>query len=499
MQQPEGLTVLPLTEVEKGLASLLLPLDKSGVVGSRPALGRAPVLPSTGRAHLVGMAGAGLRALAEALLGWGWQLSGSDLWPESLDRLADRGVRVCRGHAARHVPVEADLVIASDAVPSDNPELTEARRLGIPVVSYFQALGQLMADRQGVAIAGTHGKSTTTAMLAHLLVAAGRDPTVVCGASPLGQETGGRAGRSPLMVAEACEYRANFLHLRPRQAAILGIEPDHFDCYSTLESLHNAFARFAALLPDDGLLVARHECVATRQIAADLPCQVETFGWDDGATWSARELGERQAVYDFAIFRHQRPLGRVCLQVPGRHNVLNALAAAALAWSLGLGFEAIAAGLASFRGLHRRLEWRGEWRGATLLDDYAHHPTEIAATLATVRQWCPGRRVWCVFQPHQASRTAALLNELAASLQNTDKLVVADIYRAREPNPQPGEVTAADLAKKARAFGAGVEQVHSIEQIARRLETQLRAGDVLITLGAGDIPRIHQNLVQNGN
>ena len=193
-----------------------------------------------------------------------------------------------------------------------------------------------------------------------------------------------------------------------------------------------------------------------------------------------RELVERQAICDFAIFRHQRPLGRVCLQVPGRHNVLNALAAAAglVAWA---GLWGHRRGLGQFSRIAPAAGVAGEWRGVTLLDDYAHHPTEIAATLATVRQWRPGRRVWCVFQPHQASRTAALLNELAASLQNTDKLVVADIYRAREPKPQPGEGTAADLAEKARGLGADVEQVHSIEQIARRLETQLRAGDVLIT------------------
>ena len=299
------------------------------------------------------------------------------------------------------------------------------------------------------------------------------------------------------MLAEACEYRANFLHLRPRHAAILGIEPDHFDCYPTVARLRDAFTRFAALLPDDGLLVARHECEATRQVTAGLHCRIETFGFDAQAAWSARNVNGQQGRYDFEIVRHQQRLCRVCLQVPGRHNVLNALAAAALAWANGLGPEVIAAGLATFRGLHRRLEWRGEWHGASLLDDYAHHPTEIAATLAAVRETYPGRRVWCVFQPHQASRTAALLDELAASLQNADRLAVADIFRAREPEPRPGEVTAADLAERARWLGANVEREQTIEQITRRVATQLRAGDVLITMGAGDIGRIHQNLVEH--
>lgn len=472
MQHPEVLTLLPQTG-EKPLSGVLsLPM---------------------GRAHLIGIAGSGLRSLAEVLLGWGWELSGSDLATETLGQLATRGVRVYRGHAGEQVPPEADLVIASDAIGPENPELAEARRRGVPVLSYFQALGQLMAGRQGVAVAGTHGKSTTTAMLAHLLIAAGRDPTVICGAAPLGQENGGRPGRSSLMVVEACEYRANFLHLCPQQAAILGIEPDHFDCYPTLERLAEAFTRFAERIPQDGLLVARHECAVTRQVAAHACSRVETFGLDDRADWSARGLTEEAGKYGFALFRHQRRLDRVCLHVPGRHNVLNALAAAALAWDLGLTAAEIAAGLASFAGLHRRLETRGQWRGATWLDDYAHHPTEIAATLATVRQMHPGRQVWCVFQPHQASRTEHLLDELAVSLQNADKLVVADIFRAREPAPRPGEVTAADLAERARRLGSEVADVHAIPAIQACLEAQIRPGDVVITMGAGDIGRIYQN------
>lgn len=499
MQQPEVLTVLPPTGGKKVTTPLFPPHEGTcpGVV--RQPCGTENAFPATGRAHLVGIAGAGLRSLAEVLLGWGWQLNGSDLAPESLDHLAARGVRIHKAHAANQVPPDADLVIASDAIPPENPELAEARRLGIPVLSYFQALGRIMAGHQGVAIAGTHGKSTTTAMLAHLLVAAGLDPTVVCGAVPLGHQTGGRPGRSPLMLAEACEYRANFLHLGPRKAAILGIEPDHFDCYPTQERLLDAFTQFAALLPNDGLLVARHECRATRQVTGGLRCQVETFGWDPQATWSAQGLAEQHGRYRFEILHHQQSFCRVCLQVPGRHNVLNALAAAALAQAHGLASDAIATGLDSFRGVHRRLESRGEWRGVSLLDDYAHHPTAIAATLAAVREMYPGRRLWCVFQPHQASRTAALLDELAASLQNADKLAVAEIFRAREPARWPGEVTAADLAQQARRLGAEVEPVETLEQITHHLENQLRAGDVLITMGAGNIDKIHQNLPQPWN
>lgn len=470
-------------------------LSRREIAGDRPPC-----------AHLVGAAGSGMRSLADVLVQCGWRVQGSDGCSDEAALLAAAGVRWFHGHDARWISPEVDVLAYSDAVPTDNPERRRAAQLGIPERSYFQWLGRLSAAADTVAVAGTHGKSTTTAMTAHVLIEAGKDPAVCCGATPLGKASGGRAGwlASPfsgeagqgggrLLVVEACEYRANFLHLCPQQAAILGIEPDHFDCYPTLERLAEAFTRFAERIPQDGLLVARHECAVTRQVAAHACSRVETFGLDDRADWSARELTEEAGRYGFALYRHQRRLDRVCLHVPGRHNVLNALAAAALAWDLGLTAVEIVAGLASFAGLHRRLETRGQWRDATWLDDYAHHPTEIAATLATVRQMHPGRRVWCVFQPHQASRTEHLLDELAVSLQNADKLVVADIFRAREPSPRPGEVTAADLAERARRLGSAVADVHAIPAIQACLEAQIRPGDVVITMGAGDIGRIYQN------
>ena len=448
------------------------------------------------RAHLIGIAGAGLRSLAGVLLGWGWRLTGSDLAGDSVRSLRAAGVRVHQGHAAAHLPPQTDLVIYSDAVPRNNPERRRAAELGIPTASYFEILGRLMSGRRGLAVAGTHGKSTTTAMAAEILVGAGLDPTVVYGAAPLGQHGGGRAGEGELMLVEACEYRANFLHLRPEQAVILGIEPDHFDCYDSLERLKTAFARFAAALPEDGLMLARHACPATREVTAGLGCRVETFGFDPAADWSARDRRSERGKYGFGIFRKGRHLCDVRLEVPGRHQVLNALAAAGLGWENGVGAGQIAAGLARFRGLRRRLEVVGSWRGVVLVDDYAHHPTEVAATLETVRRMFPGRRLWCLFQPHQASRTERLLDELAASLQNAEKVVVAEIFRAREPLPRRGEVTAADLARQVRRFGSEVADVHADQPILELLRRDLRPGDVLITMGAGDIRKICDGLTE---
>ena len=495
------------------------------------------------RAHLVGIAGNGMRALADVLLGWGWTISGSDLDISPVERLASAGVTLFRGHSADNLPLDAELVVYSDAVPSDNPELHRAAERGLPTLSYFQMLGQLGHGRNLLAVAGTHGKSTVTAMTAHLLVRAGLDPTIVCGATPLGAASGGRAGLGERMLVEACEYRANFLHLHPRQAVILGIEPDHFDCYASLDELEAAFAHFAASLPADGLLLARHECPSTRRAAAQARCRVETFGLFPDADWSARDIKPRPLVApndgvevrsnvdvavelppqptqwggsstatptcvgaehgatdgrgfmgccQFEIFRCGRRFCAVQLQTPGRHNVINALAAAALASANGVLAEQIAAGLGEFPGLRRRMELLGQRRGVELLDDYAHHPTEVRAVLAAAREMFPGRRLWCVFQPHQASRTARLLDELAESLQNADKVLVAEIYRAREDHTSAVGVTSADLARQAAAGGVEVLPGRSDREIAETLETQLAPGDVLITLGAGDVAKFNE-------
>ena len=438
------------------------------------------------RAHLVGVAGSGMRALADVLKGWGWQLSGSDLGLDGMRNLAAEGVRLFSSHSAEYLPPETELVVFSDAVPEENPELRRAKELGIPAISYFQMLGRVSADAHVVAIAGTHGKSTTTAMAAHVLVEAGLDPTVFCGASPLGARSGGRAG-GRLMLVEACEYRANFLHLQPRYAAILGIEPDHFDCYRSLGQLEEAFRQFAESVPGDGWLLVRQDCASARRATTGLPCRTESFGLCEEADWSALRLTENEGRFSFEIRRSGRPLCEVRLQVPGRHNVLNALAAAAICWQNGATEGQIAAGLESFAGLHRRLERVGQWRGVTLIDDYAHHPTEVTAALAAVRGMFARSRLWCVFQPHQASRTRELLDEFAASLQNADRLLVTDIFRAREGDPLPGEVTATDLARRAAALGVEVIPGHSNEEIDRLLEAHLAPGDVLVTLGAGDV------------
>lgn len=401
-----------------------------------------------------------------------------------------------KGHAAANLPRDADVVIYSPAVDDHCIERLQAAALGIETLSYPQMLGRLMATSRGLAVSGTHGKSTTTAMAAEILVGAGLDPTVVAGGIPLERNLAGRAGRDDLLLVEACEYRESFLHLRPRGATVLGIEPDHFDYYASADELEAAFRRFVELVPREGFVIARASCPTTLRVTANLPCRVETFGLADedsagNCNWQAVELQQEQGRFSFALTYQGSRICRVALQVAGLHNVLNALAAGALAWNSGAGSEEICRGLEGFRGLKRRLETVASGRGIVLLDDYAHHPTEIRATLATVRLMYPDRRIWCIFQPHQVSRTRRLLDEFAQSLHNADAVLVADIFRSREGQAVPGEVTATDVVERVNAFGGrAAVGLHDMNSILEHLLVAVAPGDVVITLGAGDIRKV---------
>jgi UDP-N-acetylmuramate--alanine ligase len=436
-----------------------------------------------------------MRSLARVLHGKGWRLSGSDLMIGGDDPLAQAGIRCFSGHAADQVSADVECVIYSSAISAENPELRRATELGIPVRSYAEMLGLLIQRHHGLAVAGTHGKSTTTAMAAEILAAAGCDPTVVYGATQRDGCEGGRAGNGSLVLVEACEYRRNFLHLRPHDAAILNIEPDHFDCYDSLEALESAFAQFAALLPADGRLIVPCGDAVIERASNAAACRIETFGLDARSDWRAANVRGQRGRYGFDLVFHGREAGRVELSVLGRHNVLNALAAAALTVDCGVPAEKILIGLSKFCGLRRRLEPLGEAGGVFFWDDYAHHPSEISATLRTIREVAAEQRVCCLFQPHQALRTARLLDELALSLQNAERVLIADIFRAREGPPQTGEITAADLAARTRALGQDVPGLHAPVDIQQFLQTRLTPGDVLVVMGAGDIGRIGYGLL----
>ncbi len=337
-------------------------------------------------------------------------------------------------------------------------------------------------------------------MIGAVLLEAGADPVLAFGAEPLplccSNRAASRAGNGPLMVVEACEYRANFLQFHPQQAVLLAVEPDHFDCYPTADRLDHAFALFIRTIRPEGRLLVYDPCPRSRRLAGAAPCTVETFGFACRADWRATELDSRRGCYSFTVCHAGSRLCRIDLRVLGRHQVLNALAAAALAIRNGVLPERAATEISHWCGLHRRLEVVDCCGGVTWIDDYAHHPTEVSAGLAAVRERFPGQRLFCVYQPHQASRTARLLDETAASLQNADCVLVTDIFRAREPSPAPGEVSAADLAERTRSLGVQVPPIHSPSQCREFLVAQLLPGDVVVTVGAGNIRETGNELVR---
>mgnify|MGYP005833024579 CR=1 FL=1 len=442
--------------------------------------------------HLIGIGGAGLSAIAVVLLARGHRVTGSDLARTSATAsLEAAGARIFYGHAAGQAD-GADLVLISSAVRAENPELRAAVAAGIPVVKRAQLLGPLMAGRLGVAVAGTHGKTTTTAMIATTLWAAGRDPDFIVGGVIAGVERSARAGRGGVFVIEADEYDRMFLGLTPQIAVVTNVEWDHVDCYPTPADFQAAFAAFVDRLPPAGCLIAcaddRGACALARdRQQRGLPAV--TYGLAAEATWQARALrSNNQGGFDFEAWQGGRRAVEMSLRVPGRHNVLNALATLAASACLEVQPEIVAANLKDFVGVRRRFEVKGIECDIIVVDDYAHHPSEVQATLAAARQRYPERIVWALFQPHTFSRTRALLDQFAGCFADADHVLITDIYAAREDTA--AAVHAAQIAELAASRHPDVRYVGGLEAATAVLLAEVRPGAVVLTLGAGDGYRV---------
>jgi UDP-N-acetylmuramate--alanine ligase len=449
--------------------------------------------------HLVGIGGIGLSAIARVLHGWGYRVSGSDRQPTALTgALAAEGIVFYAGHQAGNV-TGADLVVVSSAVPDDNPEVVEARERGVPVVKRNQFLADLTAGKITIAVAGTHGKTTTSAMIAWILVQAGLDPTFIVGGVLHNLGTNARAGCGPHFVIEADEYDRAFLGLWPRLAVITTIEHDHPDCYPTLNDMRAVFAEFAAQVTAgadeneqlrEGVLIVNGENREARELGESRRQQGDravTYGLTgDQTAWDWQATGiQMAAMTAFDAWHAGHRLGTCVLHLPGRHNVLNALAALAATTETGLPFETAAGALAQFRGTARRFEVKGQAAGVTVIDDYAHHPTEIRATLAAAQASYPRRAIWAIFQPHTYSRTQALLGEFGMSFGNAHHVIVTGVYAAREADTLG--VSGADVADRIRRNGhADVYYVESLAGAAAAVLDRVQPGDVVLTLGAGD-------------
>jgi UDP-N-acetylmuramate--alanine ligase len=446
--------------------------------------------------HLIGAGGVGMRALGELLMMRGAVLSGSDSVPSAiLDSLAVHGANVTVGQQAENIPSDCDLVVYSAAIHQANPELLAAEQSGCEVIKYSRMLGRLMNEAEGVAIAGTHGKSTTTAMVAYALTSAGKDPSFVVGATcdQLGGPSG--AGQGKHVVVEACEFDRSFLNLSPTLATILNIEEDHLDCYENLDAIIEAFRAFAAKVPPHGLLVANGEDRSVASAVRDASADVQTFGLDEQCTWRGSNLTADRGRFRFDVLVGGRKFCRIALQIPGLHSVYNALAATALLFHAGLSPAQIAGAIGSFEGIERRMTVKAQAGGITVVDDYAHHPTEIQVTLRAASEFFSPRRIWCVFQPHQHSRTRFLLKDFARSFGLADKIIVPKIYFVRDSEREKEHICAEDLVSQIRLNGGDAVFLPTFELITEHLKESLAPGDLVITMGAGDVWKVADEIV----
>ena len=457
------------------------------------------MLGRTRRIHFVGIGGIGMSGIAELLVNQGYEVSGSDAKAGGTTaRLAALGVRVELGHDAAHVR-SADVVVVSSAIRPDNPEVDEARRRSIPVIPRAEMLAELMRLRYGIAVAGAHGKTTTTSMIAVVLEQAGLDPTAVIGGRLSAFGSNARLGRGDYMVVEADESDRSFLKLTPAIAVITNVDHEHMESYGSWDALQQAFVDFANKVPFYGAVVACADDEAVRSLVPAMTRRVITYGFEgSGAGVTGHEpaleaFGARCRVVQTQPDGASAELGALQLRVPGRHNLLNALGAVAVGLEVGVPFPRIAAGLEAFRGAERRFELRGEARGVMVVDDYGHHPTEIAAVIAAARAGL-NRRVMVVFQPHRYTRTRDLLEEFGAALGGADEIVLTDIYPAGEA-PIPG-ATAEAVEAVVRRTGRPVQLVKALDRLPAAVAAAARPNDLVITLGAGSIGTMPDRILE---
>jgi len=447
------------------------------------------------RVHFVGIGGIGMSGIAEVLLNLGYSVSGSDLnESESTQRLRSLGAQVFIGHREANLSSDPSVVVISTAVKFSNPEVLEARRRQIPVIPRAEMLAELMRMKYGVAVAGSHGKTTTTSMISAVLSAGGLDPTMVIGGRVRSLGSNAKLGQGEILVAEADESDGTFLLLSPIITVVTNIDREHMDFYQTMDQLMASFLSFINKVPFHGLSVLCLDHPNVRALIPKVKKRFATYGLSTEADFYARELEIAPMETRFSVWHRTEFLGRLKLHLPGRHSATNALAAVAVGVELEIPFAEIARALDAFTGIHRRFELKGEIRGVTVIDDYGHHPEEIRATLQAVRDgW--KRPLTVVFQPHRYTRTQDLFEDFLSAFEGADRLVLTEIYPAGE-EPIPGIHGEALYQSLKRKGHLEVEFVPDKEEIVRRLLPKLKPNDIVLTLGAGDIDKVAEKLVE---
>ena len=446
--------------------------------------------------HFIGIGGISMSGLAEILLEEGFTISGSDAKQSALtDSLAQKGATIYIGQKASNLSIRPALVVYTAAIREDNEEFKAAVDAGIPMLSRAELLGQIMDNyEKSIAVAGTHGKATTTSMISQILLVAKADPTISVGG--ILEAIGGniRVGGSEVFITEACEYTNSFLHFHPKYSIITSVEAEHLDFFKDIDDIRRSFHEFAGNTAHDGVLIINGQIAALDQITNNLSCSVTTYGLCENDDFYAKNITYNDhACGTYTLMHKTEDLGTVSLSVPGKHNVSNSLAAIALCLNLGLPLDVIKKGLLQFGGTKRRFEYKGTKNGITVIDDYAHHPTEVAATLTAARNY-PHGRIICVFQPHTYSRTKAFLSDFARVLSMADIVVLADIYAAREKNTIG--ISSKDLLAELQKNGQESYYFPSFDEIEKFLSEKCINNDLLITMGAGDVYLIGEHLLQ---
>ena len=444
--------------------------------------------------HFVGIGGIGMSGIAEVLLNQGFSVTGSDLHDtEATARLRSLGARVFVGHQEENLAVNPTVVVASTAVKYSNPEVLEARRRQIPVIPRAEMLAELMRTKYGIAVAGSHGKTTTTSMIAHVLSAAGLDPTMVIGGRVRSLGTNAKMGQGEFLVAEADESDGSFLFLAPTIAVVTNIDREHMDFHQTMERLNESFLSFVNRIPFYGLAVLCLDNVNVQALLPNVKKRCATYGLSADADFSAQGIRMSGAGVQFSVIHVGRSMGTLALRLLGRHSATNALAAVAVAQELEIPFARVSEALAEFTGIHRRFEVKGEPKGVMVIDDYGHHPAEVRATVGAIcDSW--KRPLTVIFQPHRYSRTQDLFNDFVSAFDGADRLILTDIYPAGE-DPIAGVSSEALYQAIKKQGRLDVEHIAAREEIVNRLVASLTSGDIVLTLGAGDIHRVGDALV----
>lgn len=445
--------------------------------------------------HFVGIGGISMSGLAEIMLTAGYNVTGSDLNNSKIiERLANKGAKVTIPHDANNVD-GSELVVYTAAVKKDNPELVRAGELSIPIMDRAEFLGIIMKTHHyGIAISGCHGKTTTTSMVSLIFKNADLDPTILLGGELDAINGNVLVGKSDYFITEACEYFESFLKFYPYVGAILNVEEDHLDYFKDLEHIMSAFYKFTELIPNEGTLVVCADNANAMKIADTAKCNILSYGIENPAVFTAANITYNQIGHpSFDVYFRNTKIGDISLNIPGKHNILNALAAIAIAQNAGIDMEIIKSSLLQFRGTYRRFDIKGTENNITIIDDYAHHPTEIKATLEAAVQF-PHKRVWCIFQPHTYSRTKTLFNDFAKAFFNADKAIIADIYSASREKDN-GDIHSRDLVNEVNINSNNAIYMKDFNEIADFIVREAEPGDIVFTMGAGDVFMLGQMIL----